>query len=317
MKCIKCKNELADNVLFCTKCGASQEQNTQPVYPENEEGFSVQPENKSTPENSNVSLNKTEVGSTYSIQDNIQNSAANTENISLSNAPKKSATDNSKLIIIIAAVAMVLIMIITAGIKIGLKSSDEPSTTKSNTTMTQRNKETTERDKETTESRDMVSLISICPTYEEFMDKLTSSEISNLSTQKVTDNHINTTFDYSGVVVTILYSNDEPHNINSVTIGSITSSSFNESWFSSAAAVCEELLYLYLDDVANSDSSETMYGKLSDNAKTENASGLVTVSSEYKSKGITYRTTLTTGSYISSYIQSVDIDENYMMEKTE
>lgn len=35
MKCINCGNELAENALFCTKCGASQAQSTQPSNPEN------------------------------------------------------------------------------------------------------------------------------------------------------------------------------------------------------------------------------------------------------------------------------------------
>lgn len=31
MKCIKCGNEISENAQFCTNCGASQEQKTQPV----------------------------------------------------------------------------------------------------------------------------------------------------------------------------------------------------------------------------------------------------------------------------------------------
>jgi len=39
MKCIKCGNELAENAQFCTNCGASQEQNTQPANPVKEQAI--------------------------------------------------------------------------------------------------------------------------------------------------------------------------------------------------------------------------------------------------------------------------------------
>lgn len=302
--CKNCKAELEDNQNFCHLCGSSEFE-----YKEN----SVSDKNENTSGLSEI--NEETQNSVEIIQTDIQNTTANEKNVENLNsaiipAVKKTASsnNNNKTIIVVSAIVVIMIMIITIAVKNSSKSTNV-STTSTSSISSQTQKETTE---ETTQAKEMVSLVSMCPTYEEFMAKLPSSKITNI---EVHEESGTATFNYSGLIVSVWYLENEPHNIKEIMVTDIISSSFSEAWYYSSFCTLGEIVTPYLDRVPNSESFETIFNdKLLNNKKTEQRDYATIVKAEYKLSGIKYSTEVSAGRYASYHIFSVSIDENYMIE---
>ena len=311
--CKNCKTALEDNQKFCHICGSNE--------------F----EDKDFVKNENTScvyeINEGTANSVKNIQTNYQNNKANEEKVEYFNPTVTSTVEKTapakninKIIIVASAiVAVVIVIILTIIIAVSTQSKrNHPTattakTTYSNSASTPEEKTT----KETTEAKDMVSLISMCPTYEEFMDKLISSKVTEKSVKEVSGGkQMNATFNYSGVVVSIWYSKDEPHYIKSIMLTDMTTSTFSESWYYSTLYAMEEIVTPYLDGVPNSESFETVINdKFPNNTKTEQSDYANIVKAEHKLSGIKYSIELSVGSYASYNIFTVSIDEDYMIEK--
>ena len=290
--CKNCKAELEDNQKFCHRCGSNEF-----------DGINADFSNNS---DENLKMAQTENNA-----DNI-NPAVTSSPVS-----KSIPSDNAKLIKIIIAVVAVIIVIVAILTAIALRANNKQESASSSSTTYKST--TTQENDETTQSKDMVPLISLCPTYEEFMDKL-SSGVTDL-TENTTDDgkHINATFDYHGYTVTVWYLKFEPHYIRSIMVSDITTS-YGKSWISNCMADCMTILQLYLEDVPNADSTETISGKFSDGitnntAKKESDGTTLKMSDSYTSYGIEYSYSGLTGPYLANYIQSVEIDESYEIEK--
>lgn len=178
-----------------------------------------------------------------------------------------------------------------------------------------------------TTTKEKVLLLSLCPTYEEYIEKLENNiqsiDVERNKESKDNQDMMSATVNCSGgnstATITILYSKANPHSIQSVTV-TTSNSVFSSSWWQSAISDCFELLYLYFEDIPTSISLDTLLPTLSKSMKKEEKEYLVTMNSSYKKDGIRYLMTNILPNQNSSVQACVvtaaaQIDDTYMIDK--
>lgn len=176
----------------------------------------------------------------------------------------------------------------------------------------------------TTEKKEMVTLLSRCPTYEEYISKLKEQGfyVEVDKEKEASDGkRMIASVTCEGYSLTIDYLKQEPHSILSIW-ASKTTTSYNENWMSTTAISLFKLLYFYLDDVPNSVSSDTLTKRLTDKDSIKRSSSEYTFtnSCDYELSGIKYGLSVMGPSYnstikIGSVMVTAEIDEDYMVEK--
>lgn len=212
--------------------------------------------------------------------------------------------------------AFLLSIFILVSVSVGFtscSSTDDENTTTTAVAQTEKISE------EKAAEEEKVPLITLCPTYEYFLDSLEHGVGDEKTSVADDGKHVVASFTYNNYSFVITYLNSEPHYINSIMIMDSTTS-FSENWFYTSMNNVLELLYLYLVEIPNSLSPNDLSDKLGSRMESKEEEYMFTTESNYSSNGIEYYLLISQGKTRNSasyYNASVEIDETYMVNKPE
>lgn len=212
--------------------------------------------------------------------------------------------------------AFLLSIFILVSVSVGFtscSSADNDNTTTTTVAQTEKISE------EEAAEEEKVPLITLCPTYEYFLDSLEHGVSDEKNSVADDGEHVVASFTYNGYSFVITYLNSEPHYMNSISIMDGTTS-YSDHWLNTVPNNVFKLLYLYLVEVPNSLSPDDLSEKLSSRTETKEEEYMFTGELNYSSNGIKYYISLGLGKTKNSaavYTASVEIDETYMVNKPE